>query len=114
MRFAGSDFGSCRAWPQADEQVEVRWSVKQNVACVACRYVFEAEATSCPSCNATTFVYLNPNEDPNALCEELLLMAAFARIDRQAQRAKALPINHKARVRQQPMAQVTTRELSSR
>ena len=50
------------------------------VACIDCRNAFEAGPTNCPNCNASTFVYLNMNENVDDVCEELLVFAAFARL----------------------------------
>ena len=81
--------------------------MRQNVACVECRQIFEAEETSCPSCNATTFVYLDVNDDVNALCDELLAVAAFARMDHEPP-AEVFPARGRSYVRKQMAAPVAT------
>jgi hypothetical protein len=53
--------------------------VIQNVVCIECREVFAKGPDSCPFCNAVTFVLLNGNEDPNAICNDLVFAASLAR-----------------------------------
>jgi hypothetical protein len=54
--------------------------LSQSVTCIECRQVFEVGPQRCPGCNAGTFLYLTGNENPNSACDELLMVAALARI----------------------------------
>ena len=51
-----------------------------TVACVTCKQLFDTAPEKCPACAEVTFVHLTGNEDPIAVCEELLFVAALVRL----------------------------------
>jgi hypothetical protein len=53
-------------------------SLDVSVVCVDCRHIFQAGPETCPACNRQTFIYLNGDEDPNAVCDALIVIAGRA------------------------------------
>ena len=57
-----------------------RWTLNERKVCVECRHASDAMPDSCPSCKATTFVFIGSNQNADSVCDELLMVAALNRI----------------------------------
>jgi len=70
-------FGSKGANHEGDHR---RWTLNERKVCVECRHASDAMPESCPSCKATTFVFIGSNQNADSVCDELLMVAALNRI----------------------------------
>jgi hypothetical protein len=54
--------------------------MNNRMACLECRETFRKRLDECPFCNSRIFVCLEGNEDPHAICDELVTVASLVRM----------------------------------